>query len=57
MRKSDGWIGRGGARGWELQKGGAVRWDSIDGLAETMVNFASNRLIPGFPGYVRPISD
>lgn len=29
---------------------------SIDELAETMVNFASNRLIPGLPSYVHRIS-
>lgn len=30
---------------------------SIDGPVGTMVNFGSNRLIPGFPRYVQPISD
>lgn len=29
---------------------------SIDELAETMVNFATNRLIPGLPSYVHRIS-
>lgn len=54
-------IGRLDRMGWKgggmwLRKG--MKWEeaSIDELAETMVNFASNRLIPGLPSYVHRIS-